>query len=214
MRRANSSMLQPIIDFQGRGIDIVTASKKLAAFKEKLVLLIKRVKRWNLVNFPCLEETVTENSTLPPIFVAKNVEQMQRLCTSFDGYFSCGELQACNIWILNPFMQNLEDLDDDVSIKEDLIDMRHNRGIQMEFTNSQLDHFLASQLEAYPALVTKALEVLVPFATAYLCEQGFSCLLHIKTKSRNQLNSIHDMRVALSTKTPRFDAIMEKKQQQ
>ncbi|XP_068229400.1 protein FAM200C-like [Palaemon carinicauda] len=89
------------------------------------------------------------------------VEHMQMLCTSFDGYVSCGELQACNIWILNPFMQNLEDVDDDGSIKEDLLDMRHNRGIQMEFTNSHVDHFLASQLEAYPALATKALKVLL-----------------------------------------------------
>ncbi|XP_068211790.1 protein FAM200C-like [Palaemon carinicauda] len=109
---------------------------------------------------------------------------------------------------------NLEDVDDDGSIMEDHIDMRHNHGIQMEFTNSQLDHFWPCQLKAYPAQATKALEVLVPFATTYLCEQGFSCLLHIKMKSRNQQNSEHEMRVALSTKTPRFDAIMEKKQQQ
>ncbi|XP_068207406.1 protein FAM200C-like [Palaemon carinicauda] len=142
---------------QGRGLNIVTASEKLAAFKEKLVLWMKRVKRGNLVNFSFLEETVTENSTLPPNFVAKIVEHMQMLCTSFDGYFSCGELQACNIWSLNPFMRNLEDVDDDGSIIEDLIDMRHNHGIQMEFANCQLDHFLASQLEAYPALATKAL---------------------------------------------------------
>ncbi|XP_068240044.1 protein FAM200C-like [Palaemon carinicauda] len=168
----------------------------------------------NLVNFLCLEETVTENSTLPPTFVAKIVEHMQLLCISFDGYFSCGELQACNNWILNPFMQNLEDDDDNGSIKEDLIDMRHNRGNKMEFTNSQLDHFWASQLEAYPAIATKTLKVLVSFASTYLCEQGFSCLLHIKTKSRNRLNSEHDMRVALSTKTLRFDVIMAKIQQQ
>ncbi|XP_068246891.1 protein FAM200C-like [Palaemon carinicauda] len=133
------------------------------------------------------------------------------LFTFFDGYFSCGEIQACNNWILNLFMQNLEDVDDDGSIREDLIDMIHNLGIQMEFTNSQLVHFWASQLEAYPALATKALEVLVPFATTYLCEQGFFYQLHIKTKNRNRLNSEHDMRVVISTKTKRFDAIMEKK---
>ncbi|XP_045120470.1 protein ZBED8-like [Portunus trituberculatus] len=147
------------LSLQGRGLNIVTASEKLAAFKEKLVLWIKRVKMGNLVNFPCLEETVMENSNLPPDFFAKIVEYMQMLCTSFDGYFSCGEFQACNNWILNPFMQNLED-DDAGNIKEDLIDMRHNRGVQMEFTNSQLDYFWASQLEAYPALATKALEML------------------------------------------------------
>ncbi|XP_068206396.1 protein FAM200C-like [Palaemon carinicauda] len=139
---------------------------------------------------------------------------MQLLCISFDGYFSCGELQACNNRILNPFMQYLEDDEDDGSIKEDLIDMRHNRGNQMEFANSQLDHFWASQLEAYPAIATKTLKLLASFASTYLCEQGFSCLLHIKTKSRNRLNSERDMRVALSTKTLRFDAIMAKIQQQ
>ncbi|XP_076315071.1 protein FAM200C-like [Tachypleus tridentatus] len=124
---------------------------------------------------------------------------MQMLRTSFEGYFSCGELQTYDNWILNPFMQNLEDVS---GIKEDLIDLRHNREIQTEFTNSQLEHFWASQLQAYPALAKKALEVLVPFTTTYLCEQGFSCLLQIQTKCRNRLNSEHDMRVALSTKTP------------
>ena len=114
------------ISLQGRGLNIVTASEKLAAFKEKLVLWIKRVKMGNLVNFPCLEETVTENSTLHSYFVAKIVEHMQKLCTSFESYFSCGELQTYDNWILNPFMQNLEDVDDDSGIKEDLIDLRQS----------------------------------------------------------------------------------------
>ncbi|XP_076372852.1 protein FAM200C-like [Tachypleus tridentatus] len=144
------------LSLQGRGLNIVTASAKLAEFKEKLVLWIKRVKMGNLANFPCLEETVTENSTLHPDFVAKLLN-ICRCCTSFEGYFSCGELQTYDNWILNPFMQNLEDVS---GIKEDLIDLRHNREIQMEFTNSQLEHFWASQLEAYPALAKKALEVL------------------------------------------------------
>ncbi|XP_076314915.1 protein FAM200C-like [Tachypleus tridentatus] len=65
-----------------------------------------------------------------------NIVTMLR--SSFEGYFSCGELQTYDNWILNPFMQNLEDVS---GIKEDLIDLRHNREIQMEFTNSQLEHF-------------------------------------------------------------------------
>ncbi|KAK8396044.1 hypothetical protein O3P69_005260 [Scylla paramamosain] len=82
------------------------------------------------------------------------------LCTSFESYFSYGELQTCDNWILNPFRQNLEDIDDDSNIKE-LINLRHNRGTQMEFTNGQLEHFWASQLEAYPVLAKNALKVLV-----------------------------------------------------
>ena len=76
---------------------------------------------------------------------------------------------------------------------EDLIDMRNNTGIKMEFSDDSLENFWASQLETYPVLAKKALTVLVPFATTYLCETGFSCLVHIKTKSRNRLDPQHDM---------------------
>ena len=189
----------------------MTVSEKLAAFKEKNTLWIIRVKKGNLVNFPSLEETVMEDASPHPDCVSKVVEHLQTHCIQFGKYFSCGELQTYDNWIRDPFMQNLEDVDDDSDIKEDLIDLRNNRGTQMEFSTCQLEHFWASQLEAYPTLAKKALEVLVPFATSYLCETGFSCLLHIKTKSRIRFDSQHNMQVALSTKTPRFDAIIEKR---
>uniref|UniRef100_UPI00358F06DC protein FAM200C-like n=1 Tax=Myxine glutinosa TaxID=7769 RepID=UPI00358F06DC len=167
---------------QGKGLTIVTASEKLVAFKEKLVLWIRRVTKGNLVNFPSLEGTVTEDASLQPGFVSTIIEHLQMLQTSFHGYFSCAELQACDNWIRHPFQINLEDIDDGSDVKADLIDWRSNHGIQMEFTEGHLEHFWASQLEIFPVLARKALAlaVLVPFATTYLCETGFSCLLHIK----------------------------------
>ena len=71
-----------------------------------------------------------------------------------------------------------------------------------------------SSSNSHPVLAKKALTVLMPFATTYLSETGFSCLVHIKTKTRNRLDPPHDMRVALSSKTPRFDVILNEKQQQ
>jgi len=47
-----------------------------------------------------------------------------------------------------------------------------------------------------------ALKVLIPYLTTYECESAFSALLAIKTKGRNQLDTIHDMRVALSKTKP------------
>ncbi|KAK8389755.1 hypothetical protein O3P69_009033 [Scylla paramamosain] len=102
---SNCSLNELSLSLLGRGLNIVTGSEKLAAFKEKLALWIKRVK------------------------------------------------------ILNPFRQNLEDVDDDSGIKKHLIDLRHNRGTQIEFTNGQLEHFWASQLEAYTLIAKNALEV-------------------------------------------------------
>ena len=46
---------------------------------------------------------------------------------------------------------------------EDLIDMRNNIAIEMEFFGDSLEHFWATQLETYPVLSKKALTVLVAF---------------------------------------------------
>ena len=204
---------------QGQGISVIHACEKLSAFKEKLQLCIRHIKKGNLVNFPSLQETLQESVSLHPPLVSTIAEHLQILSTAFDGYFSCGEIQTCDYWIRNPFKVNMEEIDDNslyafIDFMEDLIDMRNNTGIKLEFSDDSLENFWASQLETYPVLAKKALTVLVPFATTYLCETRFSCLVHIKTKSRNRLDSQHNMRVALSTKTPRFDVIINRKQQQ
>ena len=50
-------------------------------------------------------------------------------------------------------------------------------------------------------------EVLLPFAVTYLCESGFSALLHMKTKERNQMNVEEDMRLALSSTQSRISRL-------
>lgn len=67
---------------------------------------------------------------------------------------------------------------------------------------------------AYPRAVSTAMKFLIPFATTYLCESGFSTMVTIKTKSRNRLDIKDDMRVALSNTVPDFKAILQSKQQQ
>ena len=66
----------------------------------------------------------------------------------------------------------------------------------------------------FPQLAKSALKILVPFATTYLCEIGFSTLVNIKTKPRNHLDPGDDMRVAITKKEPRFNLIIERMQQQ
>ena len=105
-------------------------------------------------------------------------------------------------------------MSDNDLIKDNLIDIRVNKHSQMEFNNLDLEKFWCSQLKSFPELSRKALEILTPFATTYLCEMGFSSLLHIKSKFRNILNASDDMRVALSKKKPRFNEIIANKQQQ
>ncbi|KAL4120074.1 hypothetical protein QTP88_012813 [Uroleucon formosanum] len=44
----------------------------------------------------------------------------------------------------------------------------------------------------YPEISIKALTILLPFSTSYLCEQGFSALTNIKNKKREKLNLMEE----------------------
>jgi hypothetical protein len=58
--------------------------------------------------------------------------------------------------------------------------------------------------EEHPHLSKKAINILFPFATSYLCETGFSGLAALKTKYRSVLNIESDLRVAISRLQPRY----------
>ena len=73
---------------------------------------------------------------------------------------------------------------------------------------------LHSMLTSYPKLSTEALRVIVPFASTYFCESGFSALMHIKSKARNQLDVKDDMRIAISNTQPRISRLACNMQQQ
>ena len=133
------------------------------------------------------------------------------LSSSFSNYFKTDELSNPADWIQQPFLINIENYDDD---KLDLIDLQSCRKSQLEFENLKLENFWCSQLLTFPRLAKKALTILIPFIRTYLCEKGFSTLLHIKTQERNRLDPSDDMRVALSKKEPRFEKIVRNKQQQ
>lgn len=117
-------------------------------------------------------------------------------------------------WIRDPFLFNLDSMDDNDMMKDDLVELQTNDRIPMEFEKMQLDMFWCAQFKTFPQLAGRALEVLVPFSTTYLCEGGFSTLLHIMTKARNRLDASDDMRLELSKKEPCLNIIINEKQQQ
>lgn len=52
------------------------------------------------------------------------------------------------------------------------------------------------------------MKALLPFATTYLCEAGFSALTVTKTKYRNRLQPEDDLRCSLTSKSPRFEELV------
>lgn len=58
-----------------------------------------------------------------------------------------------------------------------------------------------------PTLAERALKCLLPFATTYLCESGFSILKVLKTKHRARIHVDNDMRMALTDLKPMLDKL-------
>ncbi|CAI6361986.1 unnamed protein product [Macrosiphum euphorbiae] len=65
----------------------------------------------------------------------------------------------------------------------------------------------------YQSLAKKAILALLPFATTYLCETGFSSYASMKTKYRNKLDAEADMRIQLSPIKPNIKILVNKKSQ-
>ncbi|XP_060864312.1 protein FAM200B-like [Metopolophium dirhodum] len=54
--------------------------------------------------------------------------------------------------------------------------------IKLKFKKITLNKFWIYVSKEYPEISIKALTILLPFSTSYLCEQGFSALTNIKNK--------------------------------
>ena len=68
--------------------------------------------------------------------------------------------------------------------------------------------------QSYTKVSMIVLRVLVPFASPYLCEAGFSTLVNINTKNRNRVNVGDDMRLALTNARPQISQLAAQMQHQ
>ncbi|XP_067132430.1 protein FAM200A-like [Centruroides vittatus] len=96
--------------------------------------------------------------------------------------------------------------------EESLIDLSCDNTLKLKFGSMELSDFWISVKEEYPLLSGKALRILIPFATSYLCEAGFSAVAVIKSKYRSKINVEQEMRVAISNFIPRFEKLCSEHQ--
>ena len=199
-------------------MDIIQARGKVVAFTRKLQSWSRRVESGNLANFPILDNIlIGDDKTLPVGIVQEIKDHLEVLRTNFEGYFpDIDDLSMESVWIQNPFSFDISRLSDNDSAKEDFIDFQEDVRKKADFERAGMGvkQFWCDQIEAYPSGAVRAMNVLVPFTTTYLCEAGFSALLNLKSKWRNRLDVSDDMRVALSITVPRFHALIAHKQQQ
>ena len=138
------------------------------------------------------------------------VNHLDALNENFERYFD--KQPVYSTWFRDPFFANLDN-EDDTDLVVELIEIRSKALLKDNFNKLNLANFWYSLIESYPGVAKIAIQYLIPFATTYLCESGFSCLVDIKTKKRNKLNPQHYMRLALSETEPNINLLVNQKQQ-
>lgn len=149
------------------------------------------------------------------IEASKNLfhELLDGLALYFLNYFKDLDFSKL-MWVQNPFNYNEENEFELTTIeKEKLIELSCDSSLKQKFQNETPVQFWINLSGEYESLYCKAMQVLLPFVTSYLCETGFSALAAMKTKYRARLIVEKELRVALSTLPPRFEKNCANKQQ-
>jgi len=159
--------------------------------------------------FPSL--SVTQESSEVMKFV---VEHLTALEESLDKYFPDLDISEYD-WINDPFDKNISLTEFSLEEEEELAEIRNNRTLLSKYKNVPLNEFWIHVEKIHDKIGKKALKILLQFSTSYLCEQGFSTLVNIKTNKRMKMEFIEEeMRVCLSTIRPQIKDLCKKKQAQ
>ncbi|XP_076036535.1 zinc finger BED domain-containing protein 5-like [Oratosquilla oratoria] len=188
---------------------------KKIIFKKKLALWREKLAKGKIAAFPELSAMLEDSSDifLPDI---RNIveDHLRNLQEEMDRYIPENVDLKKHSWIRNAFTVNVTEVGEDIpGFQEELIDLQGNQVQKQRFENLQCSKFW-TQLKDKPILTREAEKALLPFPTTYLCEQGFSSLVTIKTKTRNRLDPQHDLRCALAMNIkPRFENLVHKLKQ-
>ena len=103
-------------------------------------------------------------------------------------------------FVRNPFKYLVEKLADDCQDK--FLELINNSTARQEYEEKLLSQFWVAMKDSHPKTTEKALHILIPFVSTYLCESGFSSLLQIKSKQKidfvlKMAYDVHSLRLHL-----------------
>uniref|UniRef100_K7FSU2 HAT C-terminal dimerisation domain-containing protein n=1 Tax=Pelodiscus sinensis TaxID=13735 RepID=K7FSU2_PELSI len=179
---------------------------KLKAFIRKVELWQSKMENSNLDMFPTLKQFIESNNT----HISEDVKfcilnHHSSLKFHFKNYFSDMDTEKFD-WIRNPLDTKLIAGTLTTNKEEQIIDISCDTALK------NVSEFWIGVQNEYKELSEKAMNILILFATSYLCESGFSAVAAIKSKYRSKVNVEREMRVAISTMKPRFQKLCNNKQ--
>ncbi|XP_069063747.1 zinc finger BED domain-containing protein 5-like [Pleurodeles waltl] len=196
---------------QCNNTNILQLSDKVSGFKKKVILWKGSVSKGDNKCFPSLDKFLQDNEMalkeeLRTVFVL----YLSQLHFYLQKYFPEDEVEPIK-WVRDPFNTEIPQHFNNEEA-EQLIDISSDSTLKVQFQSLSLLEFWCQTQDEYPVISKIALRVLIPFATSYLCEAGFSAVAVIKSKYRAKIHLEKEMRVAISKITPRFEELSKEKQ--
>ncbi|KAK7891337.1 hypothetical protein WMY93_023300 [Mugilogobius chulae] len=218
-----SSLNDLNVKLQGQHDDLFNNWRHVYAFQKSLQLWLARLKQPNpsYYMFPTMLKHIEEhNVALREVMQLNKAIQahLAALTANFERYYPQERRETLNAkrWIQNPFEfespESLLALGLTPDEEAELLQLTSDQTLKQRYARTTLSCFWISVSSEFPTLSKRSVLLLLPFTTTYKCELGFSALTKIKTKYRNKLDAAPDMRVALSTLTPDWDALVKTRQ--
>jgi len=118
--------------------------------------------------FPTLSDYINNNPSINTDMIICDIgKHLDALSQHFDEYFTNDNIENFD-WIRNPFDVEMSDLAGR-ELKE-LAELSCDRTLKIQIREKSLSAFWLSVSTEYPLLSNKAVNILLPFATTYLCE--------------------------------------------
>ncbi|GBN24791.1 Zinc finger BED domain-containing protein 5 [Araneus ventricosus] len=179
----------------------------LLVFVRKIQYWISAVEQNNFECFQTLSDFLEESEVDLDMEIRDGIH-LSSLQQSLSDYFPNLENQD-NYWVQNPFKIKEKPKGFHSMDYENLIELSSDTQLEAKFRTVSLTIFWSDVFDEYPNLEKQAIRILLPLATNYFCEAGFSKYVATKTKYRNKLDAAPDMRIQLSNLMPNFKGIME-----
>uniref|UniRef100_K7GBQ1 DUF4371 domain-containing protein n=1 Tax=Pelodiscus sinensis TaxID=13735 RepID=K7GBQ1_PELSI len=158
------------LQLQGKGANLFSHQSIGKAFLDKLELWIIRVEGNNLVQFPYVDAMLGEKEAIR----TQILNRLRKLRDKFQQYFPEVDRTRDGLSLIrNSFTTDVNSVPED--LQEEFLDLKNDFAAQ-DVQQSTIEKFWASVTGSYSNLSAHAVRFLLPFASTYMCETGFSCL--------------------------------------
>ncbi|KAJ8348816.1 hypothetical protein SKAU_G00274050 [Synaphobranchus kaupii] len=200
------------ISIQGGYASILEVSDKINAFMKKTELWGRRLKDGVTDMFAQLTEFIHTNNLSLDVVREVASTHLTALSEHFSSYFSDVNTNDWD-WVRDPFAPAATPSSVLTGkAEEELLEVSCDRTFKARFQQMSHVDFWPSLSQEYPELTAVAMKILLPFPTTYLCESSFSTLTAMKTKYRARLHVENDLRVCLSSISPRINRLCSERQ--